>query len=554
MAFDDLLRQLVQGGEDARIEAAEALADAGDRKAVGALVQALRDPSAGVRAAACESLGRLADARAVPPLVSFLRDPDEDVRGEAFSALLRIGQARASSLPDYRGEDPRSPSLALTQIVWPADLEAVKLLYESLNDSDPEVRMGCAYALGRMGVAGAFDAVHRLLHGDEDAEVRCAAAFALGDLALAGELRAAPALVAAWPRTIEDDELAVVVIRALAEVGSRDAVPVLLAAATHPDARVRQLAVMGLAHAPSGRVGEERGDRRSGAEAEAGATSALIARLDDPDVGVRRNAAFALGRRGDTAAINALIGAVPHSDAEVRSAVGEALKHLDKAAVQSAIMRAFSNQNHELRQAAAYLQGQLRQSAGLVDALADPEVEVRKTAALALGECGDRRLRSALERALTDAHWRVRVAAAEGLRRLADPAAARRTATPHFRPPPGGAKRRRRGPASTGNPRMNRPLYVAVEGPIGVGKTTLVRRLSDRLQARLVLEVVEENPFLARFYEDKERYAFQTQLFFLMSRFKQQQELTQGDLFTPSVLADYHLLKDRIFARLTLEG
>lgn len=422
MAFDDLLRQLVQGGEDARIEAAEALADAGERKAVGALVQALRDPSAGVRAAACESLGRLADARAVPPLVSFLRDPDEDVRGEAFSALLRIGQARASSLPDYRGEDPRSPSLALTQIVWPADLEAVKLLYESLNDSDPEVRMGCVYALGRMGVAGAFDAVHRLLHGDEDAEVRCAAAFALGDLALAGELRAAPALVAAWPRTIEDDELAVVVIRALAEVGSRDAVPVLLAAATHPDARVRQLAVMGLAHAP--RVGDDRGDRRSGADGEPGATSALIARLDDPDVGVRRNAAFALGRRGDTAAINALIGAVPRSDAEVRSAVGEALKHLDKAAVQGAIKRAFSNQNHELRQAAAYLQGQLRQPAGLVDALADPEVEVRKTAALALGECGDRRLRSALEHALADEHWRVRVAAAEGLRRLADPAAA----------------------------------------------------------------------------------------------------------------------------------
>lgn len=96
-------------------------------------------------------------------------------------------------------------------------------------------------------------------------------------------------------------------------------------------------------------------------------------------------------------------------------------------------------------------------------------------------------------------------------------------------------------------------IYVAIEGPIGVGKTTLVRRLSERLGARLVLEVVEENPFLAKFYEDPVRYAFQTQLFFLMSRFKQQQELLQGDLFSPNVLADYHLLKDRIFARLTLE-
>jgi deoxyguanosine kinase len=97
-----------------------------------------------------------------------------------------------------------------------------------------------------------------------------------------------------------------------------------------------------------------------------------------------------------------------------------------------------------------------------------------------------------------------------------------------------------------------RPLYVAIEGPIGVGKSTLVHRLRERMQARLVMEVVEENPFLARFYEDRDRYAFQTQLFFLMSRFKQQEELQQADLFAPDTLADYHLLKDRIFARLTL--
>ena len=100
---------------------------------------------------------------------------------------------------------------------------------------------------------------------------------------------------------------------------------------------------------------------------------------------------------------------------------------------------------------------------------------------------------------------------------------------------------------------LSRPLYVAIEGPIGVGKTTLVNRLRERLQARLVLEVVEENPFLPLFYEDQERYAFQTQLFFLMSRFRQQQELMQTDLFSPGVLSDYHLLKDRIFARLTLK-
>ncbi len=96
------------------------------------------------------------------------------------------------------------------------------------------------------------------------------------------------------------------------------------------------------------------------------------------------------------------------------------------------------------------------------------------------------------------------------------------------------------------------PIYVAVEGPIGVGKTTLVQRLAARLDARIVLESFEDNPFLSRFYEDRDRWAFSTQLFFLMSRFKQQQELMQPDLFTPNLLADYHLFKDRIFAELTL--
>ena len=96
------------------------------------------------------------------------------------------------------------------------------------------------------------------------------------------------------------------------------------------------------------------------------------------------------------------------------------------------------------------------------------------------------------------------------------------------------------------------PLYVAVEGPIGVGKTTLVHRLRKRMNAHLILEVVEENPFLAKFYADPKRYAFQTQLFFLMSRFRQQKELHKGNQV--DFLADYHLLKDRIFAELTLES
>lgn len=101
------------------------------------------------------------------------------------------------------------------------------------------------------------------------------------------------------------------------------------------------------------------------------------------------------------------------------------------------------------------------------------------------------------------------------------------------------------------NPVLNKPLYVVVEGPIGVGKTTLVHRLKEKMNARLVLEIVEENPFLTKFYIDPKRYAFQTQLFFLMSRFNQQKEILEQGIEI-DYLSDYHLLKDRIFAELTL--
>jgi deoxyguanosine kinase len=98
-----------------------------------------------------------------------------------------------------------------------------------------------------------------------------------------------------------------------------------------------------------------------------------------------------------------------------------------------------------------------------------------------------------------------------------------------------------------------RPRYIAIEGPIGVGKTTLAQILAERMGARLVLEPVEENPFLPQFYDDARKFAFQTQLFFLLSRFQQQQALHQQELFTQSTVSDYLFAKDRIFAALTLD-
>jgi deoxyguanosine kinase len=94
--------------------------------------------------------------------------------------------------------------------------------------------------------------------------------------------------------------------------------------------------------------------------------------------------------------------------------------------------------------------------------------------------------------------------------------------------------------------------YIVVEGVIGVGKTSLARMLSERLQAKLVLEEVEENPFLKDFYQDRARFAFQTQMHFLFSRYQQQRSLRQMELFSERLVADYLFQKDRIFAGLNL--
>jgi deoxyadenosine/deoxycytidine kinase len=91
------------------------------------------------------------------------------------------------------------------------------------------------------------------------------------------------------------------------------------------------------------------------------------------------------------------------------------------------------------------------------------------------------------------------------------------------------------------------------EGPIGVGKTSLTSLIADELDARLILERAEDNPFLTEFYKDPARYRFQTQMFFLLSRFSQQQEMAQPDLFTRITISDYLFDKDRIFAYLNLD-
>jgi deoxyadenosine/deoxycytidine kinase len=98
------------------------------------------------------------------------------------------------------------------------------------------------------------------------------------------------------------------------------------------------------------------------------------------------------------------------------------------------------------------------------------------------------------------------------------------------------------------------PRFIAVEGPIGVGKTSLTKRLATSLNYETFLEAPERNPFLERFYQNRKQAALQTQLFFLFERARQIQELRQGDMFEPIRVADFLLEKDRLFAEINLDA
>jgi deoxyadenosine/deoxycytidine kinase len=97
------------------------------------------------------------------------------------------------------------------------------------------------------------------------------------------------------------------------------------------------------------------------------------------------------------------------------------------------------------------------------------------------------------------------------------------------------------------------PKYIAIEGPIGIGKTTLAKRLAESFNYETLLEEAEENPFLERFYQDRRSHALPTQLFFLFQRMRKLQDLRQGDIFQPVRVSDFLIEKDPLFARITLD-
>ncbi|MBV71615.1 MAG: hypothetical protein CMH52_09755 [Myxococcales bacterium] len=402
MTPEALLDTVVQSQDlEDRLDAIEQIGQLKHTKAVGPLVQRLKDAPDQERIFLCHALGRIADARAVAPLVSMLKADSEDVRGEAFSALLQIGYSRAKFMPpDAQGDASSDPRMALTQIAWPADMEAIQILLSSITDSDPEIRIGCAYTLGRLGIGAALEKLAFLLAHDLDSDVRAAAAFAMGDLGESGDSRVKPHLVKAWDENQDHLECCVAIIRALAGIQGRELADLFTEATAHQDERVRQLAAMALGQTPTD------------------SSTRLLRLLNDPSNNVKRIAIGVLGRSKHPNTVQALVNITVGTAAEIRFAVASALTHQPTEIVHDVLRRNLNTADAEKRAAATFLVGRLGPNDLLLNAAKDPDPQVRKAAALASGTSAEPQFSKILKEALTDDVWFVRVAAAEGLRRL----------------------------------------------------------------------------------------------------------------------------------------
>ena len=334
----------------------------------------------------------------------MLRDDDEAVRGEAFSSLLSIGQARAAFM--YHTSDPsedlRDPSAALTQIMQPADLEAIQLqLLDALVDEDPDVRIGAVYTLGRVGVTKAFDAINEMMASDPDSDVRAAAAFALGDLRDAGDERATQSLCRRmgldWRPNGSRCDIGPFFGRPARQ--SRPT-PVFKDALNHPDERVRQLAAMGVwqMHDPA-------------------TVPILLMALTDASLNVQRIAIGALGDLRDRRC-SALVNHATGASAAIRLILGDLLSHLDGESVSDGLNQAYISGHVEQRAATVFLMGRVGDRNGIYHALRDESPDVRKAVSLAMGTISGDEFIQPLLTFLDDEEWSVRVASAEGLKRL----------------------------------------------------------------------------------------------------------------------------------------
>lgn len=412
--LDQSLRALSSDDPAVVEQAIITLGESKDPKAVAPLVRSLLrfKGHASITALICDALGELGDLRATQALLSQLRDPDEGVRESAFTALFEIGQRRANAMPDASmwAEGFADPNEALTQIAWQTDLEAVQLLIRSLDEEEAEVKIGALYTLGQLGFVGALTQISRELFNPHD-EVAAAAAFSLGELARLGSEQTSrsvcQSLYQVWMAESLGAESRTQVLRAAAECTVKDEnarnhlANILVSGLERPEHTSRQLAVIGL-----GRLKDPR------------AASLIAARLLDDEVGVRRNAAYALGQLNTPESIELLVHNSIEQASEVRVAISSSLLRAPRELALNSVYKALNSADHRYRSMAAQLLGGLKDQNGLLKTLQDEDSRVRKNSALAIGAAGLSNLTLALIPMLNDPDWRVRAAVAEGLKRL----------------------------------------------------------------------------------------------------------------------------------------
>ena len=400
---EDLIRKLETGDLNARVEAAWALGELKNPKAVKPLIEALKDGNWRVRWRAAWALGEIKDPRAVPPLIDALRDEDSRVRESAARALGEIGDRRAVEPLIWllRDEDSNIREEAAKALGSIGDRRAVEPLIDALRDEDSRVRESAARALGEIGDRRA---VRHLVEALRDGgwAVRESAVKALGRLGRRGVDHLIRELGNADPRIREG------AARALGEIGDRRAVEPLIGALEDRDPRVRRMAAHSLGVLM---------DRR--------AVKPLIRCLKDEDSGVRREAAWALGKLGSRRAVEPLIERLGDEDAEVREEAAESLGKIGDRRAIGPLVNALKDEHWLVRVEAAESLGEIgdrRAVDALVEALKDEEWEVRERATWALGELGGRRAVEALVGALGDEEWEVRRNAADALRKIGKPA------------------------------------------------------------------------------------------------------------------------------------
>ena len=368
---DELLTVLFHGELSLAIQVVNDLRQQADSHAISQLMHRLNQPApTALTLHILEALIDLGDARAIPAVVSCTRHSSETVRGEALYGVISLSQRRASVMPQelLNTSDPHNVNRALTQIVYPPDLEALKHLHLHLDDPDPELRIAAAYGLGSMGAKNAQTKLCALATSDPDDDVRAAAFYAIGLLVEAGSPDCLTFLEehAKGPWSVECQ---IAIARTLCFYRSTPRTDIFKHYLLSSDNRLRQLAIIGL-----------------GETKQASALETLTALLSDRSSHVQRLAAYALGRLGLRQALKPLITAASTGSAELRSTIATALRAHDRAAVTEALTVASQNKSEMIRKAVSYLTVKAGHVELLERLLSDADASVRKQATLGLAE------------------------------------------------------------------------------------------------------------------------------------------------------------------------